>query len=208
MGSTPDGWTWRNLECLEAKRTASVRAHGVLNHSRCSDYVMSDEKLPAWSSEAQDSNSRGVNVGKRVWTEVKHFSESSQGSFSLSAFSPSLPLCKPQQLSKMAADTGGPWHPLRTILHTYVATDAQAVEYLQHTMATLSRDALLASSHLPKWTARLSSLLQSKEPAARWTGLCLALKTAQLSKVILMECAQAWVTLSLNLLSVGVFSSA
>jgi hypothetical protein len=109
---------------------------------------------------------------------------------------------------QMAADAGGTWHPLRTILHAYVATDAQAVEHLQHTMATLSRDALLASSHLPKWTARLSSLLQSKEPAARWTGLCLALKTAQLSQAILMECAQAWVTLSLNLLSVGVFSSA
>jgi hypothetical protein len=109
-------------------------------------------------------------------------------------------LCIPSP--SMAAEHDAVWHPLRVILHAYLATDAKAVESLKHTLAVLSKEALAPSSHLQKWSARLSALMHASEPSARWAGLCLALKTAQLSKSVMIESAQAWVTVALPLLSV------
>jgi hypothetical protein len=103
----------------------------------------------------------------------------------------------------MAIDGSETWHPLRTLLHVNVASDAQAVEYLPHTVATLSEDALAPSSHLSKWTTRVTSLLHAKDGGARWAGLCLALKTAQLSKTVLTESAQVWLSASLPMLAVS-----
>jgi hypothetical protein len=102
----------------------------------------------------------------------------------------------------MAAHDQTGWHPLRAILHAQVASDKQAAENLRYTLVALSKETLAPSSHLQKWTARLSSLLYSREPFARWAGLSLALRTSELSKSIMIECAQTWITATLPLLSV------
>jgi hypothetical protein len=102
----------------------------------------------------------------------------------------------------MAAESETAWHPLRTLLHVQNVSDAKAVENLKYTLAVLSKEALAPSSHLQKWTARLASLMHASEPSAKWAGLCLALKMAQLSKAIMVECALSWVAIALPILSV------
>jgi hypothetical protein len=104
----------------------------------------------------------------------------------------------------MAIDNPETSHPLRALLQAHVTSDAHTVEDLPYTLAALSKDALAPSSHLSKWTTRVTSLLHARDSAARWAGLCLALKTAQLSKTVLTESAQAWVTSSLPMLLVSV----
>lgn len=102
----------------------------------------------------------------------------------------------------MAAESGAVWHPLRALLHTQTASDTQAVENVKYALTVLSEEALQPSPHLPKWTTRLLALLHAREPSARWAGLCLALRTAQLSQPVMIEFAQAWITATLPLLSV------
>ncbi|KAA1466753.1 hypothetical protein DENSPDRAFT_812014 [Dentipellis sp. KUC8613] len=90
---------------------------------------------------------------------------------------------------------------LRTFLQLQLATDAYAVLHLPYVLSVLSAQSLGPSEHLQKWTTRLSSLLYSKDPAARWAGLCLALQTSVLSKALMMENAQGWTAIALPLLS-------
>lgn len=95
-------------------------------------------------------------------------------------------------------------HPLKNLLQFQLATDANAVLHLPYTLSVLSNEAFEPSSHLAKWTARINSLVHSKDVGARWAGLCIALRTSVLSRAIMLECAQSWVTATLSLLSVSV----
>ena len=93
---------------------------------------------------------------------------------------------------------------VHVLLTTHLVTDASACQLLPEVLRVLDADAHLLgpSPHQQKWVARVSSLLHSKEPSARWAGLILALRTAQLSKPLMLERAQGWVALALPMLSV------
>lgn len=93
---------------------------------------------------------------------------------------------------------------LHVVLTSHLATDTSACQLLPEIIRILDADVriLNPSAHQQKWVARVSSLLHSKEPSARWAGLTLALRTAQLSKPLLLERAQGWVALALPMLSV------
>ncbi|KAG6833947.1 hypothetical protein H0H87_007958 [Tephrocybe sp. NHM501043] len=60
-----------------------------------------------------------------------------------------------------------PSHPLKALLQFQLATDAYSVLHLPYVLSTLTQEALLPSSHLPKWTTRINSLLHSKDAGAR-----------------------------------------
>lgn len=94
-----------------------------------------------------------------------------------------------------------PLHPLKALLQLQLASDSYAVLHLPHILATLTPAAFLPSPHTQKWIARISSLLYSKDPGARWAGLCIAHKTSTHSKPIMIECAQAWLAVALPILS-------
>ncbi|KAF8076598.1 rRNA processing/ribosome biogenesis-domain-containing protein [Lyophyllum atratum] len=94
-----------------------------------------------------------------------------------------------------------PSHPLKALLQLQLATDASAVLHLPYVLSSLTSDCLLPSSHLPKWTTRINSLLHSKDAGARWSGLCLAYKTSVLSKPTMIECSQSWLGVALPMLS-------
>lgn len=93
-------------------------------------------------------------------------------------------------------------HALEAILQLHVATDQAAIAHLPFVISNLAHDALQSSSHLPKWIARINSLIVSKNAGSRWAGLCLALQTSILNKEILKECSQNWVSICLPMLSV------
>lgn len=97
-------------------------------------------------------------------------------------------------------------HPLKALLQLQLASDASAVLHLPHIIASLTRDCFLPSPHLSKWTTRINSLIHSKDPGARWSGLCLASSTATLSRPALLEHAQSWLGVALPMLSVCVYS--
>ncbi|TFY51360.1 hypothetical protein EVG20_g11035 [Dentipellis fragilis] len=107
----------------------------------------------------------------------------------------------PKNSNKMVQRAMDSPDTLRTFLQLQLATDAYAVLHLPYVLSVLSAQSLGPSEHLQKWTTRLSSLLYSKDPAARWAGLCLALQTSVLSKAIMMENAQGWIAIALPLLS-------
>ncbi|KAH7911569.1 rRNA processing/ribosome biogenesis-domain-containing protein [Hygrophoropsis aurantiaca] len=92
-------------------------------------------------------------------------------------------------------------HALKSLLQLQLASDASSVLHLSYVLEHLNREHFAPSPHLQKWTTRISSLLHSKDPGARWAGLCLAYKTSSLSKPTLIECAQSWVGVALPLLS-------
>ena len=94
-------------------------------------------------------------------------------------------------------------HPLKTLLQLHVASDGSAVLHLPYILSSLTSQALEPSSHLQKWKTRINSLIYSKDGGARWAGLCIALRTSVLSREIMLECAQSWVTASLSLVAVG-----
>lgn len=95
-------------------------------------------------------------------------------------------------------------HPLKILLQLQLGTDASAVLHLPYVLRTLSvRTFSPASVHLQKWSARISSLIHSKDAGARWAGLCIALKTSTLYKSLMIECAQSWVGVALPMLSVS-----
>src|SRR4051812_40268593 len=97
-------------------------------------------------------------------------------------------------------------HPLKTLLQLHLASDSSAVLHLPHVIASISPDCFLPSSHLPKWTTRINSLLYAKDPACRWAGLCLAYHTGLISRTVLTENAQGWLSVALPMLSVCTFS--
>ena len=93
-------------------------------------------------------------------------------------------------------------HRLKELLQLQLASDAYAVLHLPFVLETLSKEDFLPSSHTPKWIARVNSLIHSKDPAAKWSGLCLAFQTAAFSRDIMLECAQSWVGAAMPLLVV------
>lgn len=95
-------------------------------------------------------------------------------------------------------------HPLKVVLQLHLASDANAVLHLPSILASMNAEALQPSAHTQKWTTRIHSLLHSKDAAARWAGLCIALHTSVYSRALMMECAQAWITVALPILSVRI----
>ncbi|KAJ3739588.1 rRNA processing/ribosome biogenesis-domain-containing protein [Lentinula detonsa] len=91
-------------------------------------------------------------------------------------------------------------HPLKALLNFHLASDTSAVAHLPYILEILNSEHFFPSPHLTKWTARLSSLLHSKESGARWAGLCLAHKTSVYSKSIMIECAQSWLSIAIPIL--------
>ena len=92
---------------------------------------------------------------------------------------------------------------LKTYLHHITVTDASTVSNLPFLLRSLSVQDLASSVHIQKWLARIDSLLHSKDPSARWAGVCLALRTSTLSKSIMTEKAQGWLGTILPMLSVS-----
>ncbi|KAF9057988.1 rRNA processing/ribosome biogenesis-domain-containing protein [Panaeolus papilionaceus] len=90
---------------------------------------------------------------------------------------------------------------IKSLLQTQLASDLSAVKYLPYCLDTLTQDDFLPSSHLTKWTTRINSLMHSKEPGARWAGLCLAYKTSLLSQSIMIQSAQSWLPTIISMLS-------
>jgi hypothetical protein len=98
-----------------------------------------------------------------------------------------------------------PPHPLKALLQLQLASDSYAVLHLSYVLGTLTSACFLPSPHTQKWTARINSLMQSKDPGARWAGLCIAHQTSVFSKSIMIEFAQSWLGVALPLLSVSLF---
>ncbi|KIJ70145.1 hypothetical protein HYDPIDRAFT_121614 [Hydnomerulius pinastri MD-312] len=92
-------------------------------------------------------------------------------------------------------------HPLQTLLHFHLASDASAVAHASYVLDHLSPPCFSPSPHLQKWVTRITSLMHSKDPGARWAAICFAYRTSALSSSLLMEQAQSWVGLVLPLLS-------
>ncbi|KAJ3575808.1 hypothetical protein NP233_g842 [Leucocoprinus birnbaumii] len=92
-------------------------------------------------------------------------------------------------------------HSLKSLLNIHLASDTSAVLHLHFILNTLTVESLAPSPHLPKWTARVQSLLHSRDAGGRWAGLVLAQKTAILSQELLLENGQTWVGVALPLLS-------
>ncbi|KAH8094810.1 rRNA processing/ribosome biogenesis-domain-containing protein [Cristinia sonorae] len=90
---------------------------------------------------------------------------------------------------------------LKTFLQVHLASDTNATLHLPYVLTTLTAEALQSSEHIQKWIARTSSLMLSKDAGARWAGLCIALQTANLSRDLMVECAQTWVGAAIPLLS-------
>ncbi|KAF8514880.1 rRNA processing/ribosome biogenesis-domain-containing protein [Hysterangium stoloniferum] len=92
-------------------------------------------------------------------------------------------------------------HSLEIILQLQVGSDQAAVLSLPYLISSLTSAHFSPSPHLQKWISRLSSLLHSKHPGARWAGLCLALQTSILSKNVMVEAAQNWIAVALPIVS-------
>lgn len=91
---------------------------------------------------------------------------------------------------------------LKDLLQLQLASDAYAVLHLPFVLESLSKEDFQPSAHTQKWIARVNSLIHSKDPGARWSGLCLAFQTAVFSRSIMLECAQNWVAAAMPLLVV------
>ncbi|KZP24698.1 hypothetical protein FIBSPDRAFT_951090 [Athelia psychrophila] len=91
--------------------------------------------------------------------------------------------------------------PLKTLLQLHLASDTSAVLHVSYILSSLTPNCFLPSPHIQKWTTRVGSLMHSKDPGARWAGLCIAQKTAVLSKAIMIDCAQSWLSVALPMLS-------
>lgn len=98
-------------------------------------------------------------------------------------------------------------HPLKALLQLQLASDSYAVLHLPYVLASLTSACFLPSPHTQKWTTRINSLMHSKDPGARWAGLCIAYHTSVFSKSTMIECAQNWLGVALPILSVGLFKS-
>ncbi|KAI0033323.1 rRNA processing/ribosome biogenesis-domain-containing protein [Vararia minispora EC-137] len=90
---------------------------------------------------------------------------------------------------------------LKVCLQHHLATDPSAVTNIPYLISVLTPEALAPSVHTQKWTARISTLLHAKDSAAHWAGLVLALRTACLSRSLLLEHAQSWLGVTLPILS-------
>ncbi|TDL29691.1 hypothetical protein BD410DRAFT_758724 [Rickenella mellea] len=90
---------------------------------------------------------------------------------------------------------------LAHILQVHFASDESAVANLPFVLSLLRKETFSNSPNLTKWSTRVNSLIQSKDPGARWAGLCVALESARLRREFLMEGAQGWITAALPMLS-------
>ncbi|KAI6130354.1 hypothetical protein EDD16DRAFT_1689704 [Pisolithus croceorrhizus] len=70
-------------------------------------------------------------------------------------------------------------HPLQSILQSFLVSDVSAVLFAPQILERLSSSCLAPSSHLQKWCTRITSLMHSKDPGARWAGICFAYRTFQ-----------------------------
>lgn len=95
---------------------------------------------------------------------------------------------------------------LAALLQHQLAGDNSAFQHLPYIISSLTSDHFAASPHTVKWILRVNSLMHSKDPAARWAGICLAKKTSELSPKTMVENAQTWVTNVLPMLSVSLIS--
>lgn len=118
-------------------------------------------------------------------------------------------------------------NPVENILQLQLSSDALAVLYLPSILSILSpahfsSDANTNSSKngvasnnaatsqvapmtpamMNKWCTRVLSLMQSKDSGARWAGICLARKTGELRRDVVVEYAQRWINLTLPSLAV------
>ncbi|KAI0832574.1 rRNA processing/ribosome biogenesis-domain-containing protein [Trametes gibbosa] len=91
-------------------------------------------------------------------------------------------------------------HRLKDLLQLQLASDAHAVLHLPFVIESLAKEDFQPSVHTQKWIPRVNSLIHSKDPGARWSGLCLAFQTAVFSRSIMLECAQSWVAAAMPLL--------
>lgn len=98
-------------------------------------------------------------------------------------------------------------HSLKNLLQLQLGSDRNAVLHLPYIVSSLNAESLQPSSHTPKWIARINSLVLSKDPGARWAGLCIAYQSSIYSRDLMMECAQPWVTGTLPMLSVRTLPS-
>ncbi|KAF8842739.1 hypothetical protein BDN67DRAFT_965401 [Paxillus ammoniavirescens] len=92
-------------------------------------------------------------------------------------------------------------HPLQVLLQFHLASDASAVVHVPHVLEQLSPHYFAPSPHLQKWVIRITSLMHSKDPAARWAAICIAYRTSVLSRPLLIDNAQSWLGILLPLLS-------
>ncbi|TFK28886.1 hypothetical protein FA15DRAFT_753263 [Coprinopsis marcescibilis] len=94
-----------------------------------------------------------------------------------------------------------PGQQLKGLLQLQLASDSSVVIHLAYTLQVLDKACFSTNPHLPKWSARIASLLHSKNAGARWAGLCLAHKSSLLSKNLMIDSASSWLPLVLPLLS-------
>lgn len=94
-------------------------------------------------------------------------------------------------------------HRLKTWLQLHLITDASALINLPFVLNSITEEDFLSHDLVQKWTTRISSLMHSKDPGARWAGMSIALRTAILSRDAMNECAHAWITVTLPMLFVG-----
>ncbi|KAF9268145.1 hypothetical protein L218DRAFT_892918 [Marasmius fiardii PR-910] len=91
---------------------------------------------------------------------------------------------------------------LKTFLNVQLATDTSSILHLPYILQVLIPDHFVAaSSHLSKWTLRVNSLLHSKDPGAKWSGLCLAHATALNCRQLMIENAHSWLQVAIPVLS-------
>jgi len=96
-------------------------------------------------------------------------------------------------------------HPLKALLQLQLASDSYAVLHLSYVLSSLTATCFSPSSHIQNWTTRINSLLHSKDPGARWAGLCIAHQTSVFSKAIMIESAQSWLGVAIPMLSVCIY---
>ncbi|KAF9247388.1 rRNA processing/ribosome biogenesis-domain-containing protein [Melanogaster broomeanus] len=92
-------------------------------------------------------------------------------------------------------------HPLQALLQFHLASDASAVVHVPYVLEHLSPPYFAPSPHLQKWVARITSLMHSKDPGARWAAISIAYRTSILSRSLLIDNAQSWIGIVLPLLS-------
>lgn len=105
--------------------------------------------------------------------------------------------CQPESAASLPA-----MDFLQTCLQLHLTTDESAVYNVQHIIFTLSPHHL-ESAHAPKWMNRVNALIRARDAGARWAGLVLALQTSRLSRTLLLNSAQTWMTAVLPILLVS-----
>ncbi|KAL4265026.1 Pre-rRNA-processing protein RIX1 [Pleurotus pulmonarius] len=88
---------------------------------------------------------------------------------------------------------------LATFLQIHLASDGNAVTHLPFILTSLCSNDFQPSPHLVKWTNRLNALIRSSDPSAQWAGLCIAHKTSQCSRSLMIDSAANWLASSMSI---------